>query len=80
MPGTISIPLTRTFNTWAGWFVPYDRPFYLIVEERDCPRCVDEAVRDLALIGLDRVAGYFGSAAVEAWASKADHPLATVEE
>jgi hydroxyacylglutathione hydrolase len=68
VPGTLNIPINRSFNTWAGWLVPYDRDFYLIVDER-CEHCVDEAVRDLALIGLDRVAGYLPAKAVAAWAA-----------
>jgi hydroxyacylglutathione hydrolase len=66
VPGTINIPLNRSFNTWAGWLVPYERDFYLIVADTD-GRDIDEAVRDLAMIGLDRVAGYFTAGAVAAW-------------
>ncbi|HEX7120231.1 MAG TPA: rhodanese-like domain-containing protein [Longimicrobiales bacterium] len=66
VPGTINIPLGRSFTTWAGWLVPYDRDFHLIVDDRDARR-VDEAVRDLAMIGLDRIGGYFGLDAVDAW-------------
>jgi hydroxyacylglutathione hydrolase len=79
VPGSISIPLDRSFTTWAGWLVPFDREFYLIVEEAADPQGVDEAVRDLMLIGLDRVAGYFGSAAVATWA-EAGRKLATTGE
>jgi hydroxyacylglutathione hydrolase len=53
--GTLSIPLNRSFTTWAGWLIPYDADFHLVGSERD----VAEAVRDLAMIGLDRVAGWF---------------------
>ena len=59
--GTINIPLDRSFNTWAGWLVPYRQDFYLLVEEAR----LDEAVRDLAMIGLDRIAGYLGTEALE---------------
>lgn len=69
-PGTINIPLDRQFNTWAGWLIPYDRDFYLVVDDERGGAAVDEAVRDLILIGLDRVAGYFGSAALESWAAE----------
>lgn len=69
VPGTINIPLDRSFNTWAGWLVPYDRDFYLIVDERDA-HAVDEAAADLAMIGLDRVAGYFGADAIQLWAAR----------
>jgi hydroxyacylglutathione hydrolase len=63
VPGTINVPATRTFTTWAGSLLPYDRPFYLIVDDDR----VDELIRDLAGIGLDRVMGYFGSEIVDTW-------------
>src|SRR5690606_24099281 len=68
VPGTINIPLNRSFNTWAGWLVPYDRDFYLIVEDGES-HALDEAVKDLAMIGLDRIGGYFTDDVVEAWAA-----------
>ncbi|MGD2216261.1 MAG: rhodanese-like domain-containing protein [Gemmatimonadales bacterium] len=70
VPGAINIPLDRSFTTWAGWLIPYDREFYLIVEEEADPRGLDEAARDLMLIGLDRIGGYFGSAALANWAEE----------
>lgn len=66
VPGSINLPLTRAFTTWAGWLLPYRRDFYLIVDER-CAHCLDETVRDLSLIGLDRVDGYFGTDVLERW-------------
>jgi hydroxyacylglutathione hydrolase len=66
IPGTIHIPLGRSFTTWAGWLLRYDTPFYLIIEDDSSAR-LDEAMRDLALIGLDGAAGWFGADAVEAW-------------
>lgn len=66
IPGTINIPAGRTFTTLAGSLLPYDREFYLIVDERRV-QTVDELVQDLAGIGLDRVAGYFGADLLEAW-------------
>ena len=66
VPGTISIPFNRSFTTWAGWLLPYDRDIYLLVDSRR-QEALTGAVRDLALIGLDRIAGYFGSGALEAW-------------
>jgi hydroxyacylglutathione hydrolase len=79
VPGTISIPLNRAFTTWAGWLLPYDREFYLIVDTAHCPTCLDDTVRDLALIGLDRIGGYFDAGAVESWAG-ADRELDRIEE
>lgn len=74
VPGTLNIPLNRSFNTWAGWLLPYDADLHLIVDEAHR----HEAVRDLAMIGLDRVATTFAPSVVDAWAS-AGGELGTVE-
>ena len=66
VPGTINIPLDRSFTTWAGSLIPFERDFYLIVSDAD-GRIVDEATRDLAMIGLDRVAGYCSADAIDTW-------------
>jgi hydroxyacylglutathione hydrolase len=66
IPGTINVPLGRSFTTWAGSVLPYDADFYLIVNEGS-DGVLREVVRDLAMIGLDRVGGYFSGAAVEGW-------------
>jgi hydroxyacylglutathione hydrolase len=57
VPGTINIPLNKAFTTWAGWLVPYETDFYLIVDTQDAST-LESARHDLAMIGLDRVAGY----------------------
>jgi hydroxyacylglutathione hydrolase len=72
IPGTINIPVNRQFTTWAGSLLPYDRDFYLIVDDRR-GQTVDELVRDLAGIGLDQVAGYFGTDIVEGWRTAKGH-------
>jgi hydroxyacylglutathione hydrolase len=72
VPGTLNIPGNRTFTTWAGWLLPYDRDFYLIADDRRGQR-IDELVRDLAGVGLDRIAGYFGSEVVDAWRGAQGH-------
>jgi hydroxyacylglutathione hydrolase len=77
-PGSINIPLNRAFTGWAGWLLPYDKDFYLIVDE-STTATVDAAVRDLALIGLDRIGGFFGSEALAAWKEN-EGPLATVPQ
>ena len=61
-PGTINIPYTKSFTNWAGWLIPYDRDFALIADERTH---INDVARDLALIGLDRLQGYFGDDAVK---------------
>lgn len=77
VPGTFNIPLTRSFNTWAGWLLPYTSDFYLIVDE-SCDNCIDDAVRALAMVGLDRIAGYFTSHVVDEWGAR--HELASIPE
>ena len=67
VPGTLNIPLDERFTTWAGWLVPYDREVFLLVDHAACTHCVETAVRDLAMIGLDQVAGIFGTDALASW-------------
>jgi hydroxyacylglutathione hydrolase len=76
VPGTINIPANRAFTTWAGSLLPYERDFYLIIDDRRV-HTADELVRDLAGIGLDRLAGYFGIEVVEAWRTSQGHLQAT---
>lgn len=78
IPGTINIPLGKSFTTWAGWLVPYDRDFHMIVDDAR-QDAVDEVVRDLAMIGLDRFAGYFGSGVVESWGAN-EQPVGSVPQ
>lgn len=67
IPGVINIPLDKSFSSWAGWLIPYDRDFYLVLDDA-CTHCVEEAVKALAKIGLERIAGYFGTEVVDTWA------------
>ena len=78
VPGTISIPLGNSFSNWAGWLLPYDEDVYLIVDAGDAAR-VDAAVHDLAMIGLDRVAGYWTSDVIDAYA-RAKHALQSISQ
>ncbi len=58
LPGTINIPFNSSFVTWAGWLVPAEE-FYLIIDAATAAARLGELARSLALIGLDRVSGYF---------------------
>jgi hydroxyacylglutathione hydrolase len=75
IPGTLNIPANRSFATWSGSLLPYDRDFYLIVDDRGA--VAGELVRALAGIGLDRVAGVAGADVVDAWQA-AGRPLAAI--
>ena len=68
VPGTLNIPLNSSFTTWAGWLVPYSDDFFVIVDEGQ-PQAIDALVRDLAMIGLDRIGGYFPGTVVDDWAA-----------
>ncbi|HET6229834.1 MAG TPA: rhodanese-like domain-containing protein [Longimicrobiaceae bacterium] len=70
VPGTLNFPLNKSFVTWAGWHVPYDAAIYLVVAEAR----VDEAVRALRSIGVDRVEGWFDTATVDAWTAAGGEP------
>ena len=78
LPGTLNLPLNGSFVTWAGWLLPYADDFYVIVD-RDDDAAVAELVRQLALIGLDRVAGIFSADAVHQAAAQGV-PVATVSQ
>ncbi|HEX6557798.1 MAG TPA: MBL fold metallo-hydrolase [Longimicrobiales bacterium] len=64
--GVINIPYNRAFTTWAGSLLSYDAPFALIAEER----VIAEMARDLALIGLDDVAGYVALSRIAPFATE----------
>jgi hydroxyacylglutathione hydrolase len=68
VPGTLNLPLTRSFTQWAGSLLPYERDLFLLTDDSG-GRLAREAARDLALIGLDRVAGSFGPEALSGWVS-----------
>ncbi len=57
LPGTLNIPLNRAFTGWAGWLIPYDKEFALLIDAARAG-AVEHAVRELSLIGLDRIAGF----------------------
>lgn len=60
IPGAMNIPAHELSN-WAGWLVDYERPLYLIVDSDDSHR----VVRDLHYIGVDNIAGYFETTAIQ---------------
>lgn len=61
VPGTVNFPMSRGFLGYAGPFLDYERDLYLIAGEE----AVDEAVRALATVGFDRVAGWFPPSVLE---------------
>lgn len=75
LPGSLYAPHDETFPTVTGSYVRADQPVVLVIE-RDR---VDEAVRDLVRIGLDRIDGYLTPHALEAWVKEGGR-LARIDE
>jgi hydroxyacylglutathione hydrolase len=59
--GALFAPFNRTFPTIAGSYVEPEREIVLVAAERD----VDEAVRNLVRVGLERVVGWAPLEAVD---------------
>jgi hydroxyacylglutathione hydrolase len=68
IPGTVSLPAGRSFTTYAGSILPYDRDLYLITPSVP-PEALAGVVRALVTIGLDRIRGYAGPEAVALWSA-----------
>jgi hydroxyacylglutathione hydrolase len=68
VPGTLNIPLGKSFLNWTGALVPETRDFYIIAEAQS-----DDAVKnilgDLCKIGLTSVAGVFRTDVLREWKS-----------
>lgn len=69
IPGTLNIPLGKSFLNWAGALIPDDRALYLIVDS-DSDDEVKKIIADLCKIGLTNVAGYFGTTVMQDWKAK----------
>ena len=70
VPGTLSLPINKSFTTWAGWLIPEGAEIVLIANAEDDAlhsSDVDDAIHDLAVIGLDHVAGWLNQSALRAW-------------
>ncbi|MDJ0757374.1 MAG: MBL fold metallo-hydrolase [Ardenticatenaceae bacterium] len=61
IPGSINIPAGNAFTNWAGWFLSFDEPFYLITGQ-----AMDVNI-DLQTIGLDNLGGYFDLSVLDQW-------------
>jgi hydroxyacylglutathione hydrolase len=64
LPGSLTIPLNKSFSTYAGSVLSYNADLYIIVP-RACAHCAQEVVRQLALIDLHNVAGYFDESVLD---------------
>src|SRR6266852_5168065 len=69
VPGTLNIPLGKSFLNWTGALVPETEEFYIITESES-----DEAMKNLLVhlckIGLTRVGGVFRADVLREWKSR----------
>lgn len=52
--GTINIPFNKSFTTWAGWLLDYERPVTLLAN----PEELDGIILSLQSIGIDQINYY----------------------
>lgn len=63
IPGSISIPISESTGTYAGWVLPWNTPAVLV---GSTPADVEEARIQMARIGYDQVVGTVGNG-LSAW-------------
>ena len=61
LPGALHLPLTNSFSTDAGSLVAEHEPIVIIAEAGR----LEEVVRDLIRVGLDRITGWFDAARID---------------
>lgn len=66
IPGTLNIPFGKSFPSYAGSLLPYDRDLYFILPDPSAS-AIDLLAKALRSVGLDRVAGVFGLDGFDAW-------------
>jgi hydroxyacylglutathione hydrolase len=69
VPGTLNIPLGKSFLNWSGALVPGNTEFWIITKA-DSDDAVKRIVDDLSKVGLTRVAGVFRSDVLREWKSR----------
>ena len=69
VPGTLNIPVGKSFLNWAGALLPDDGDFYLLTEAEG-DEALESMLADLAKIGLSRVAGFFRVDVLLDWKSR----------
>jgi hydroxyacylglutathione hydrolase len=69
VPGTLNIPLGKSFLNWSGALVPDDTEFWIITEA-DGDDAAKRIVDDLSKVGLTRLAGVFRSDVLRDWKSR----------
>ena len=71
IPGSLNVPLSKSFLTYAGSVVPFDEPLHLIVAERT-DRAAKDVVEALATIGFERVESVSGAEVIAGWVERGE--------
>lgn len=69
LPGSINIPLNKSFLNWSGALIPADAEFYLVTDQ-DTDEAVGDMLGELCKIGLTKVRGVFGAGLIADWKSR----------
>jgi hydroxyacylglutathione hydrolase len=69
VPGTLNIPLGKSFLNWTGALAPDDGDLYFLTEA-ESDEAVESILADLAKIGLCSVAGFFRADVLLDWKSR----------
>jgi hydroxyacylglutathione hydrolase len=75
LPGALHLPLNNTFNTDAGSLIDEHDVIHLIIE----PSRVDEAVRDLIRVGLDKFCGWYDASKLDQFVAAGGTLVPTAE-
>ena len=75
LPGALHLPLNNTFNTDAGSLIDEHEVIHLIIE----PSRVDEAVRDLIRVGLDKFRGWYDASTLDQFVAAGGTLVPTAE-
>ena len=73
VPGALNVQADEGFSNWAGWTVDHRRPVILLAPEDR----IDELLRGLIRVGIDRVEGYLPG--IEEW-ENASKPLRKLQQ
>ncbi|QOJ01115.1 MAG: MBL fold metallo-hydrolase [Phycisphaeraceae bacterium] len=76
LPGALHLPLNSSFSTDAGSMIDENDVIHLIIE----PARVDEAVRDLIRVGLDRFCGWYDAGKLDAFVAAGGRTTTTDEQ
>ncbi|MEW5915427.1 MAG: rhodanese-like domain-containing protein [Gemmatimonadota bacterium] len=77
IPGTLNLPLNTSFVARAGWLLPYEGDTYLIAGD-DGDLVASAAARELHLIGIENVRGWFGPDVFDSASLPANQTVAMV--